>query len=191
MIFLQETVSEAPSGSKEVGETSSQCPRAGARPSLHQSLLYSMSGSGRIYGMGGTQDNGCLSPAPQQPVPTVGSSRACSMVGKVSSREFQALFPPWSPQTRAYPRPPWLSYSLWYSPQSPQGEDHFSNQKRKERRQLSHILCLACSKDGSYCSHKPLDSIRRVVGGQNLGPGSLNELSLVTFPQSVKINSDK
>lgn len=53
-----------------------------------------MSGSGRIYRMGGTQDNGCFSAAPLQPVPTVGSSRAYSMMGKVSSQESQAVSPP-------------------------------------------------------------------------------------------------
>lgn len=44
--------------------------------------------------MGGTQDNGCFSGAPPQPVPTVGSSRAYSMMGKVSSQESQAVSPP-------------------------------------------------------------------------------------------------
>lgn len=161
------------------------------KPSLHQSLLYSMSGSGRIYGVGGTQDNGCLSPTHHQPVPTVVSSRACSTVGKVSTRDFQALFSHGHLRPGLTPHPLWLSSSLWYSPQTLQGEDRFSNQKRKERRQLSNILCLACSKDSSCCSHQPLGNIWRVAGAQNLGPGGLDKLSLVIFPWSAKINNDK
>lgn len=187
--FLQETVSEAPSGSREVGGTSGQCPSAGTSHGLHQSLLYSMSGSGRIYGMGGTQDNGCLSPAPQQPVPTVSSSRACSTVGKVSSREFQALFPHGHLRpglTHILPGFLILCGILHGPPQA----DRFSKQKRKERKQLKTSLCLACSKDGSCCSHQPLGSIRRVVGGQNLGSGSLAKLNLVTFPWSAVISKE-
>lgn len=165
MVFLQET-KEAPSGSREVEETSDQCPSAGTNPNFHQSLLYSMSGSGRIYGMGGTQDNGCLSPAPRQPVPTVGSSRACSMVGKVSSREFQPLFPHGHLRpglTHILPGCLIPCGTLHSSPTRSRPTPFQIRRGKKENNEVTFFVLL-CSEDFPCCSHQPPGSIRGVVG---------------------------
>jgi len=93
------------------------------------------------------RDTGQWLPLPSSPAACShgGLQQSLQHGGKGQLPRVPGSIPPQSPQTRAYPHPPRLSYSLWYSPQFPHEEqtDPFSNQKRKEGKQLSNFLCLA------------------------------------------------
>lgn len=151
-----------------------------------------MGGSGRIYGMGGTPDNGCLSPAPPQPVPTVGSSRACSMMGKVSSQESQTVFLPWSPRTRASPHPPLLTSSLRHPPSSLQEVCCFSKQKKKkERKQLSNFAMSRLSLRIAQAAPTNLQGAFLELLGSESRPWLPQQAKLGNFPHYAKNNSGK